>query len=102
MWSRGVTMLIFAAICLVTGSGKSQARKQSQRLDREWRAIQRNCEQGPCRNEHPDTAENCVNQCTSKLCYGEVYASDPVSEDDLLESASYVNSLIAARLVHLI
>ena len=48
--------------------------------DRFWKARKRDCERDMCGHMIPEEAYNCVNECTSSVCYGEVYAGEPLED----------------------
>jgi hypothetical protein len=65
------------------------------RLDRQWKSRKANCEKEQCSALIPEEAYNCVNECVSKLCYDEIYASNPLEdgEVDNARSRSFTNCL---------
>ena len=52
--------------------------KHTKRLDREWRDAAHHCEMFECAHIDQLENDNCVNQCTSELCFQEIYAENPV------------------------
>jgi hypothetical protein len=48
-------------------------------MDREWKSRRLSCERKECRHLVTHEAANCINQCTSPVCFEEVYGEEPVS-----------------------
>ena len=44
--------------------------------DRQWRTRKKDCERDACGHLVPDEAANCVNRCTSELCFAQVYGPE--------------------------
>ncbi len=65
------------------------------RLDRQWKARKANCEKDQCSALIPEEAYNCVNECVSKSCYDEIYASNPLEDGEVDSSRirSFTNCL---------
>lgn len=76
--AAAVAFLLLASS--LPANARSSARKHTQRADRVWKSTKASCEQqGSCAAMHPDERDNCVNECTSKACYQQIYAAEPVS-----------------------
>lgn len=57
-------------------------------MDRIWKQKKAKCEKKECGRLVPEEAYNCVNQCVSPKCFGEIYAENPL-EDGELDNARY-------------
>lgn len=53
------------------------------RRDRAWKAKRAQCEEQDCGHLIIEEAYNCVNKCTSQLCYDEVYAANPLEDGEI-------------------
>ena len=64
----------------VVSTTKTYARgsKHTKRLDREGRDAAHHCKMFECAHIDELENDNCVNKCTSELCYEEIYAENPV------------------------
>lgn len=50
----------------------------------QWRAVKSKCERSlECQGVLPDEALNCVNNCTSPVCFQEVYGSNPLEDGEI-------------------
>ena len=67
-------LLLSTRISSVSGRGS----KHTKRLDREWRDAANHCKMFECAHIDELENDNCVNECTSKSCYDEIYAENPV------------------------
>jgi hypothetical protein len=52
-------------------------------MDRVWKNKKQVCERVNCNNFLPDEAMNCVNNCTSAVCYEEVYGLMPLEDGEI-------------------
>ena len=67
-------LLLSTRISSVSGRGS----KHTKRLDRELRDAANHCKMFECAHIDELENDNCVNECTSKSCYDEIYAENPV------------------------
>lgn len=58
--------------------GKSVAKR-----DRLWKSKKQECESNECGRFIPEEAYNCVNNCTSNVCYQEIYALEPLEDGEI-------------------
>jgi len=66
-----------------------EGRKTStSKLDKAWKARKTNCEKTSCVHLVPEEAYNCVNSCTSSVCYDEVYGKQPLEDGEIDHSRS--------------
>jgi hypothetical protein len=63
----------------------SSYRIPSKQHDRIWKNKKFQCEKGECGSMIPDEAMNCVNNCTSPLCYQVSFSSIDDSHDLMTE-----------------
>lgn len=54
-------------------------------LDRIWRNKRIQCEKFDCNYLLIDEAMNCINNCTSTLCYKEIYGESPLEDGEIDE-----------------
>ena len=45
--------------------------------------MKANCEKNECSSYHIDEGMNCVNKCTSELCYNQVYSEEPLEDGEI-------------------
>jgi hypothetical protein len=83
-----LTLLAILALKLI----KSEAGNNKDRI---WRTRKIKCEKSDCAHLVPDEASNCVNQCTSRKCYEEIYSETPLEDGEIdnLRSRAYVACL---------
>ena len=84
--------LAIVLVCLSSCQAASQSQK-NRRWDRVWKRRRKDCIAGTvggeggegenCALQHPDENDNCVNKCTSRACYAEVYASNPLEPGEI-------------------
>mmetsp|Transcript_70757 Transcript_70757/g.121480 ORF Transcript_70757/g.121480 Transcript_70757/m.121480 type:complete len:172 (-) Transcript_70757:226-741(-) len=67
---RSQLLLILALILLRATDAKNSRTK----YDRFWRAAKATCERNNCGHLIPEEAMNCVNLCTSPMCFEDIYA----------------------------
>ena len=74
--------VVVAAVVFVLGA--EAANKHGSTKDRAYRTKKRECEvTAPCRDMAPDTNMNCVNECISPKCFGDVYAAEPLEDGEV-------------------
>ncbi len=56
---------------------------QRSKLDRLWKNRKESCEREDCVHLIPEEAYNCVNNCTSRPCFEEVYAQNPLEDGEI-------------------
>jgi hypothetical protein len=95
-FSNNIKSLFFILLlsCIfnyVNANNKNQLTKQ----DKAWKAKKIICEQSVCGHLVIDEANNCINECTSKVCYDEIYASNPLEdgEFDTSRGKKFINCM---------
>jgi hypothetical protein len=58
------------------------------KLDRKWKALKQSCEKNECGSLIPEESANCVNRCTSPLCFDEVYKTSPLEDGEIDDNRS--------------
>jgi hypothetical protein len=53
------------------------------KLDKVWKAKKVNCEKTTCAGMVLEESYNCVNKCTSDLCFAEVYGAMPLEDGEI-------------------
>ena len=76
----GILISIILLIILISVKAETAAA----RYDKIWKAKKAVCEKTACSKFLPDENYNCVNDCTSPLCFAEVYAGN-LLEDGLFQ-----------------
>ena len=74
-----LAVVCFAASCV---EGVNQAQKRN-KLDRIWKGVRKTCLTDTCSHIHPDEDDNCVNNCTSPVCYEKVYGASPLEPGEI-------------------
>jgi hypothetical protein len=60
------------------------AKKGTQsKYDRNWKNNKTNCEKTTCKKIVLEESYNCVNRCTSQMCFDEIYADNPLEDGEL-------------------
>ncbi|KAF0695990.1 Aste57867_13203 [Aphanomyces stellatus] len=73
-----VVLAAMAAIVTVSAKGNKNSK-----VDRMWRMQKKSCEENECRHLDSMTNMNCLHECISGECYGEVYASLPLEDGEV-------------------
>ena len=66
------------------------------RIERHSKSIKNACERDKCSHMPLDEGGmNCVNECTSSICYGEVYLNNPLEDGEIdnFRSRTFSNCL---------
>lgn len=80
----GLVGLLVSLICGQQGALALSQSQKNRRWDRAWKARRKECTaERECAALHPDENDNCVNKCTSKACFAEVYASEPLEPGEI-------------------
>ena len=70
---KDVYIIIFVCISLLFGEIYAGNSKRIRQQDKVWKTRKKTCETVHCVHLIPDEAYNCVNNCTSNICYDQVY-----------------------------
>ena len=57
--------------------------KRSANVEQRFRAKSNKCELTTCSGFDDLERKNCINNCVSKICYEEIYASNPLEEGEI-------------------
>lgn len=84
MYSNNIISLLFLILLLLFASSNVHANNKNQltKQDKAWKAKKIICEQSVCGHLVIDEANNCINECTSKVCYEEIYGSNPLEDGE--------------------
>ena len=78
-------LIILVIIMIVLDSNHVEAAntKRTKQQDKLWKTKRKTCESITCAHLHIDESVNCVNQCTSDVCYKEVYGEEPLEDGEI-------------------
>jgi len=52
-------------------------------MSQAWRLKKSLCEKETCSHLIPEESANCVNNCTSPMCYDKTYAAEPLEDGEV-------------------
>ena len=75
--------LLLVMLCLILTAPLSKAKSSTMKYDRIWKNTRTSCQKNDCAHLIPEEAYNCVNNCTSNLCYSQIYADNPLEDGEI-------------------
>mmetsp|Transcript_15107 Transcript_15107/g.28443 ORF Transcript_15107/g.28443 Transcript_15107/m.28443 type:complete len:113 (-) Transcript_15107:280-618(-) len=81
-WLLVVVGLLLCSELVAVVEGKKK-HGNNNNLDRVWKNKRTQCEKFECGHLVVDENMNCVNNCTSALCFKEVYADEPLEDGEI-------------------
>eukprot|EP00602_Paraphysomonas_sp_CaronLab_P008039 CAMPEP_0185036160 /NCGR_PEP_ID=MMETSP1103-20130426/28715_1 /TAXON_ID=36769 /ORGANISM="Paraphysomonas bandaiensis, Strain Caron Lab Isolate" /LENGTH=108 /DNA_ID=CAMNT_0027573583 /DNA_START=18 /DNA_END=344 /DNA_ORIENTATION=+ len=74
---------LFTLLMLMVWCVAVYGKKRGTGVDRAWKNKRLQCEKFECSYTVLDEAMNCINNCTSPMCYQEVYGSSPLEDGEV-------------------
>lgn len=80
---RLICLLLQATILILIISSASVSAKKNPTKFEKWHEKARSrCENSVCSHLPKEMNENCVNQCAVPSCFKQIYASNPLEDDE--------------------
>jgi hypothetical protein len=76
-------MLLSLIAYLLFAASVGDAKSATMKFDRIWKNERTSCQKNDCAHLVPEEAYNCVNNCTSTLCYSQIYADSPLEDGEI-------------------
>ena len=73
---RHLINVFFLMLLLLPNVIEGGNSKRTRQQDKVWKTRKKTCENVHCAHLIPDEAYNCINNCTSNICYDSVYGND--------------------------
>ncbi len=74
--------LVVLLVLLVLGMVESKP-VNGNTQDRPWKLKKSECEEFDCGHLEKEEAYNCVNNCTSTVCFDKIYAESPLEDGEI-------------------
>jgi hypothetical protein len=77
-------MRLFFLLLLLSLASPALSKSKRQKADAQWKSRKRDCERDAalCGGLVEEERGNCVNECVSAECYGEVFGEEPLEDGE--------------------